>query len=301
MRSNIESSAHPDSIEAGPALAGVKLGFRIRKFARETRKSRMVGRIARQCEKFLHGYYNQGFWDLEENGEARVIEIIARARADEPLFVIDVGANRGDWAKTVLARRPDAVIYCFEIVPAMVTVLRDALARHPTAHVCAHGLSSTAQDVEVFWNRASDHTSSIVPTHWDRSVLASDVAIVTGRVETGDEITKRLAIPRIDLLKIDVEGHEIEVLSGFATVLASAILQPKVIQFEYGVTWLPGRHNLLEAYGLLEPFGYAIGRLYPDGVDFKPYTFADDHFRMGNYIAVRAKTPLAEKLALFGG
>jgi Methyltransferase FkbM domain len=124
---------------------------------------------------------------------------------------------------------------------------------------------------------------------------------VTGRVETGDEITKRLALPRIDLLKIDVEGHEIEVLSGFATVLASAVLQPQVIQFEYGVTWLPGRHNLLEAYRILEPFGYAIGRLYPDGVDFKPYTFADDHFRMGNYIAVRAKTPLAEKLALFGG
>ena len=257
-------------------------------------------RIARQCEKFLHGYYNQGFYDLDENGEARVIDMVAGARPDEPLFVLDVGANRGEWAKAVLARKPDANVYCFEIVPATAAVLRDALARHPTARVCDYGLSSAARDVEVFWNQTSDDTSSIVPQQADPRHVGSAGTMVTCRVDTGDSVAARLAIPRIDLLKIDVEGHEIEVLGGFRDTLESSERRPRVIQFEYGTTWLPARHTLQEAHGLLEPFGYVVGRLYPDGVDFKPYAFVDDHFRMGNYIAAGAQDPLVAKLAQFG-
>jgi hypothetical protein len=56
---------------------------------------------------------------------------------------------------------------------------------------------------------------------------------------------------------------------------------------------------LREAYQLLEPFGYTIGRLYPDGVDFKPYEYQDDHFRMGNYVAIAAGDPLKKNLAHF--
>jgi len=275
------------------------LGFRIRRFARENRRSRVVERIARQCEKFLHGYYNQGFYDFADNGEARVIEIVAGARPEQPLHVMDVGANRGDWARAVLARRPDAIVYCFEIVPAIAAALRDGLAGCPTAHVCEYGLSSAAGEIEVFWNRSSDHTNSVVRQRGDPSLAAAEIAAIACTVDTGDAVVERLAIPRIDLLKIDVEGHEIDVLSGFRKTLESAERRPRVIQFEYGVTWLAPRHTLLEAFQLLEPSGYVVGRLYPDGVDFKPYLLADDHFRMGNCIAALAADPLAAKLARF--
>jgi FkbM family methyltransferase len=274
------------------------LGFRIRKFARENRKSHLVHRIARQCEKFLHGFYNQGFYDFVENGEARVIDTVLAECKAGPRLVFDVGANRGEWGKIVLARKPDAVVYCFEIVPATAALLRVALAGHPTAHVCDFGLSSTAGETNIFWNRASDHTSGIAPWH-EASPFASDIEVVTSRVDTGDAVMQRAGLARIDLLKIDVEGHEIEVLSGFRDTLASSALRPRVIQFEYGETWLPARHTLMEAYRLLEPSGYAIGRLYPDGVDFKPYALADDHFRMGNYIAVQGQDALIGQLARF--
>ena len=110
---------------------------------------------------------------------------------------------------------------------------------------------------------------------------------------------KREGLSRVDLLKIDVEGHEIEVLSGFRDTLASPERRPRVIQFEYGHTWLPARHTLMEAYDLLRRSGYIVGRLYPDGVDFKPYSLADDHFRMGNYIAAQAQDFLVQHLARF--
>jgi FkbM family methyltransferase len=274
------------------------LGFRIRRFARENRKSRIVRRIARQCEKFLHGFYNQGFYDFATNGEACVIEAAAEAVGTGPLLVFDVGANRGEWARIVAARKPDAVIYCFEIVPATVALLRDAMVEHPTVHICDYGLFSAAGDVEVSWNRASDHTSAITRWH-DDAPIESDAAVVASRVDTGDAVVRRTGLGRIDLLKIDVEGREIEVLTGFRDTIASPELRPRLIQFEYGVTWLPARHTLKEAFGLLEPAGYLIGRLYPDGVDFKRYTLLDDHFRMGNYVAAQADDPLLRRLSEF--
>ena len=275
------------------------MGFRIRRFARENRKSRIVRRIARQCEKFLHGFYNEGFYEFDANGESRVIETVVAAAGAGPLLVFDVGANRGEWARRVCARKPDAVIYCFEIVPATVALLREAMAEHPTVHVCEHGLSAAAGEIEVHWNRASDHTSGITPWHTDTQI-ESDVAIVTSRVDTGDAVMQYAGLGRIDLLKMDVEGHEIEVLTGFRHTLASLELRPRVLQFEYGPTWLPTRHTLKEAFQLLEPAGYRIGRLYPEGVDFKPYTLADDHFRTGNYVAAQAGDPLLQGLAEFG-
>jgi hypothetical protein len=53
------------------------------------------------------------------------------------------------------------------------------------------------------------------------------------------------------------------------------------------------------AYDLQHSSGYVTGRLYPDGVDFKPYSMWDDHFRMGNYVAARAQDPLMQRLARF--
>ena len=40
---------------------------------------------------------------------------------------------------------------------------------------------------------------------------------------------------------------------------------------------------------------YSIGRLYPNYVDFKPYSYSDENLRMCNMIATRDRT--LQKLA----
>ncbi len=274
--------------------------FRIRRYAREHRRSRIVRRIARQCEKFLHGWFNEGFFDLDRNGEGALVATLIDECPYASLLMFDVGANRGEWTQAVLARKPDAVVYCFEIVPALARELRDHLAASPTVHVCEHGLSSTAGWVDVFCNRTMDSTNALDPARHESAFFAgSEIVRIHGQVKTGDAVVEGLSNPRVDLLKIDVEGHEMEVLYGFRRTLASAACRPRIIQFEYADTWLAGPHTLREAYRFLAPFGYAIGRLYPDGVDFKPYELKDDHFRTGNYVAMAADDPLRGKVAHF--
>ena len=91
-------------------------------------------------------------------------------------------------------------------------------------------------------------------------------------------------LPPPHVLKIDVEGHETAVLRGMQRLL-SGDYAPLIIQIEYGDTYLPSGSTLKDVYSLLP--GYSIGRLFPNHVDFRPYSYADDHFRMGNIIATR--------------
>jgi FkbM family methyltransferase len=274
------------------------VAFRIRRFAREHRRWRLVRRIVAFCDKFLHGYYNEGHYDLDRNGEGRLIEAVAAYRG-APLVVLDVGANKGEWTVAVLSRSPAATVVCFELIPATAKELGDRFADVPNVTVHGFGLSSRAEDIEVCWNPAADDTSAIAPRRDDPLFAHASVTTIVVKVDTGDAVVERHGMPKIDLLKIDVEGHEIEVLRGFARTLGSADRKPLVIQFEYGVTYLPPRHTLREAYDILAPHSYAIGRLYPDGVAFKPYEYADDHFRMGNYVAVQAGDPIAARLSRF--
>ena len=56
-----------------------------------------------------------------------------------------------------------------------------------------------------------------------------------------------------------------------------------------GSTYLPSGSTLKQVYDLLTPMGYAIGRIYPNHVDFRDYVYTDDNFRMGNFVATRSK------------
>jgi hypothetical protein len=51
-------------------------------------------------------------------------------------------------------------------------------------------------------------------------------------------------------------------------------------------------HFLLrDFYELLEGRAYAVGKLFPDHVDFRPYVLEDEDFLGPNYIAVRKMRP----------
>jgi hypothetical protein len=115
---------------------------------------------------------------------------------------------------------------------------------------------------------------------------ASEARQVHCPVTTGDLMISRSQALPPTFLKIDTEGHELSVLRGCAALLGGP-QAPVMIQFEYGATYLPSGTTLHSIDALLGQNGYSLGRLYPDHVEFKTYDFDDDHFRMGNMIAVR--------------
>jgi hypothetical protein len=129
------------------------------------------------------------------------------------------------------------------------------------------GLSDVNGETSIYTDPERDWLSSTVE---GTEIINRGVSHrISGRTVTGDAYLAKHAIDRIDFLKIDVEGAEYRVLNGFARGLADRRIT--VIQLEYGHINIFSHFLLLDFYRLLEPLGFALGKLYPDGVAFKPW------------------------------
>ncbi len=263
-----------------------RLGRGPRQFIRENRRSAIIRLIASSSEKFLRAWYNEGFYEFKSNGEAYALDRFAEWWGPRPAIVWDVGAHLGDWAVAAHSRLPEAHVYSFEIIEPIYQQLASRFDIEPWVTTVNFGLSDTHGDVIVGWNQNADTASSINPRLGHLLFDESMLVPVASQITTGNLFSKDNGRP--DLLKIDVEDMSLtEVLLGCGDLL-QGVGSPAMIQFEYGDTYIPGNNTLFSIYNLLSKFGYSVGRLYPNFVDFKDYTYDDEHFRMGNYIAVRS-------------
>jgi hypothetical protein len=103
-------------------------------------------------------------------------------------------------------------------------------------------------------------------------------------MRTLDEYADSAQLDHITLVKIDAEGHDLVVLQGARGLLAKQRIS--VAQFEYNHRWVYSRFFLLDAFRLLVPLGYRLGKLTPHGVEFYPRWDIDlETFVEGNYVA----------------
>lgn len=252
-------------------------------FIHHHRRNRVVARLARLC-KNLHRASEHPGYDVERNGESAVLSQVVEASAP---VLFDVGANVGDWTAMARRCRPGAQVHAFELNPATATRLAGRFAGQAGIDVHPFGLAATAGEVNFF---AYDGDASVLSGL--RVPLHSHVPhrLARARVRTGDEVCRELKLERIDFLKVDAEGADHEVLTGFNEMLSARRVQ--AIQFEHEA----GRY-LRDFYDLLKPKGYVIGKLYANYVDFREHDAEMEHFLGPNYVALPAtRTELIRRL-----
>jgi len=87
-----------------------------------------------------------------------------------------------------------------------------------------------------------------------------------------------------DIIKIDVEGHEMDVLKGSNETLRST----SVVQFEMGGTNIDTRVFFQDFFYFFRERGFEIRRLTPRGLrPVRSYSELDEAFVATNYIALR--------------
>jgi FkbM family methyltransferase len=275
---NNEFSAEPFARAAAELaqldpITGTHIAEIAERLAQPPTSRNMLG-LSLFCDRFLKAYKNLNY-DMRSNGEEWLLRKLAAFR---PGVVFDVGANTGDWSVLARATMPDSQVHAFEIVESTFMALAERMAGAPGVVLNQCGLS--------------DHSGSVTMHVFDVSAkFSSHVAYPHGPhrevrcpVKRGDEYAREKGIERIDLLKIDVEGAEHLVLSGFGTLLDAGDIS--VIQFEYGKVNIITHFLLRDFYQLLGARGYVIGKLFPDHVDFRNYALEDEDFLGPNYVAV---------------
>ena len=145
--------------------------------------------------------------------------------------VMDVGANLGahtlHFARLVGAR---GQVHAFEPTDFAFGKLRRNLALNPEcaavvfphqAFLVGHRTEKMPDAVFASWP-VSRESGTVDPVHLGRLMAATGAQLVTG-----DDYCATCGLDRLDLIKIDVDGHELSVLQGLRTTLQR--LRPRIL------------------------------------------------------------------------
>ena len=227
---------------------------------------------------------------IDRNGERLIQKLsVRRASASAPGTVFDVGANVGKWTESLLSELPPGAavqVHLFEPCAATFHTLQSNISARSYSQktVLNHlALSSTDGTATLYSSGANRGTNSLYAGPKDAALLPEQITL-----ERCDSYCHRNKITHIDLLKIDAEGHDLEVLLGAREMLERGAIN--AVQFEYNWRWVNARRFLKDAFDLLLPFGYSLGKLTPKGVEFYDnWDFELETFREANFVALRSE------------
>lgn len=200
-------------------------------------------------------------------------------------IIFDVGANQGQWSFLMYQSYPQARFFLFE---PQLTCHREVREKKiPNSILIPHAVSSSSgQTIKLF---ISENASGIASLHQRRDSYFNNENFTPIEVSTVtiDNIIQEYELPRIDFMKMDVEGGELAALKGAIKGLEGNLI--KALSFEFGSGNINSRTFFHDFWDLLTPLGYKIYRILPSSrlMPIKEYYEDCEYFRgVSNYIAV---------------
>lgn len=222
------------------------------------------------------------------SGEEFIIhQILPEILGQHPKTIFDVGANIGNYAISLRNQFPQSDIYCFEPVHKNYNELikKTADLNLKTFEI---GFSSQKDQLSLFSgaNISDGSMATLYPECFD-SIFTFVGEVDQGTLcqfETIDDFLNDQKIAKINFLKIDVEGHELNVLKGAKLSLENKNID--VIQFEFNEFNIISKSYMKDFYNLLKDYQfYRImpqNKLYPMG----EYNSSLEIFRYQNILAI---------------
>jgi FkbM family methyltransferase len=151
---------------------------------------------------------------------------------------LDIDAIDGRWLTSAYEKFPRATFHAFEPVPTTFETLCTNVGKKGAGPNVCKGFSSAAKNIsmQIYDNSRvnSMEIAKIQPGH-------RPVKTITVQCETLDAWVNGLAVNEIDFIKIDVEGHELDVLGGgvsiFTRVQGSILAHRSQIRPLLGGLW----------------------------------------------------------------
>lgn len=248
---------------------------------------RLSSRIRRRITAWHLARFGKVHGTYSLHDEVELALSTTAMQASGEAVILDVRANRGEYAAALAARAaPSTRVHCFEPFIDNRASLQ-ALERRFPGKVHAHSvaLSSTATTRHLYKDRAGSSLASL----YNRDLASHGLSLSESEPITSttlDSWLSTVGLEQVAFLKIDVEGHELEVLRGAEQALSMG--QIRAIQFEFGGCNLNSRTYLRDFYDLLvRRHGYSLFRLAPRRrlVDLNSYREQHENFSWQNLVS----------------
>lgn len=234
-----------------------------------------------------HGYYN-----LFPFKEAWMETLVQKCLSEREGTVIDVGVNLGQTLLKIASLNSKVDYYGFEPNPVCYTYCKELIKRNALSSfkVLPVGLSDEAAVVKLFGD--NDHASGATVVENFRVNTERYVIIHHVPLMRGDVVLKEESITKINFVKIDVEGAELEVIKGlqetllkFKPVIIMEILPVYSIESPNGKMRKQRQDQLLRTIFDME---YALFLIKEDEVKLERWNEIPIHGNMGttNYLLI---------------
>jgi FkbM family methyltransferase len=206
----------------------------------------------------------------------------------EKLTFFDVGANIGLY--TLLLNDifiDNAKIYSFEPSKKTFNTLSINTNHIKYQNVFNFGFGNINNSLTLYYNQEESGLASVYQRRLNHFNIKMDLKEEI-EIRTVDSFCSENNIDKINFLKIDVEGHELNVLIGACNLLKNKKID--FIQFEFGGCNIDSRTYFQDFYYLLKDDFY-IFRILKDGLyKITNYKEMYEAFSTTNFLAERKQT-----------
>jgi FkbM family methyltransferase len=238
--------------------------------------------------KLCHAGMNYGGGQsVGDSGEMEAMAFAMRSvKGSAPLVLFDVGANGGDYLQAAFAvLGKDVRAYSFEPQSSSFQELQSHFGDDSRAVLIHAALGKEIGTANLFFSVDGASTASL---HQGATPIEAQSESVM--ITTIDHVCREQGVDRIDLLKIDTEGHEMEVLFGAHEMLKASRIRS--IQFEFGDTFVPTNYHFRDIFDLLSP-QYRIYRILRHGLfEITHYSHDLEVYKLSNFMCL-LKSPVS--------
>lgn len=184
--------------------------------------------------------------------------------------IFDVGANRGDTTSKYLELFPDAAIFAFEPFEPSYNIFKKIHKQNINVRLVPMGLSNEFGIAQLNVNKSIDTNSLLSSKKLGATSDYSCETIGTVNINliTIDDFCEKNRINEIDILKIDVQGSELNVLKG-----AKKMLSKNAIKLVYTESYFKQQYSEQPLFHEIASFLYEFGFTLQDIYD--PYYNAE--------------------------
>ena len=218
------------------------------------------------------------------SGEAWIIGFVKNHIRRLLPVIFDVGANRGDYASVIIDSFgcKNINLYCFEPSKTAFELLNAQLPKCQNINLFNFGFGAKPETVKLYSCSEGAGSASVVNRHYhdlDNSHIVEEIELTTL-----DTFCSTNNIQKIDFMKMDVEGYELNILRGGSHLINSASID--FIQFEFGFPSIESRVFFKDIFSCLSG-NYRVYRSLFDGlIEIDHYDYKDELYTIQNFLAV---------------
>ncbi len=204
-----------------------------------------------------------------------------------PQLAVDIGGNVGDYTAELRNKCPQLEIHTFEPCSLTLSKLRKRFDGDANIKIVPMAVSNTTGAATLFSNKPGSNLASLTRrrlSHYNIDFKYKEPVRTVRFEKYWDSVLNKRPL---DIVRIDVEGHEFAALSGFGP----AIEATRVVHFSVDGTNIDTRTYFQDFWYFFRQCGFDIFRITPGGLSrIELYRETSESFSVANYFAVNQKT-----------